>query len=161
MKTLTTAAMALVMPAMLATALPAQAATAYQSATASAETWNNHGRDDHRDRWERGNRGSREWSGGQRYNNYQGDYYGQRQYNQRAYYDEPVSRNTRVWRGEDNRYYCRKSNGTTGLIIGGAAGALLGREIAGRGDNTLGTILGGLGGALLGREVDRGGSRCR
>ncbi|MET0179452.1 MAG: glycine zipper 2TM domain-containing protein [Novosphingobium sp.] len=153
MKILTTAAMALAMPAMLATALPAQAATAYQSEAKSTETWNKHGRHDDRDQ--------REWGGGQRYNTYQGGYYGQRQYNQRAYYDEPVSRNTRVWRGDDNRYYCRKSNGTTGLIIGGAAGALLGRQIAGRGDNTLGTILGGLGGALLGREVDRGGSRCR
>ena len=26
-----------------------------------------------------------------------------------------------VWRGEDGRRYCRRSNGTTGLIIGGAA----------------------------------------
>lgn len=87
-------------------------------------------------------------------------------YNDRRYgrgYDEPVYRNTRTWRGNDGRYYCKKKDGTTGLIIGGAAGALLGREIAGRGDNTLGTILGGVGGALLGREIDRGGSkrRCR
>ena len=67
----------------------------------------------------------------------------------------------RYWRGDDGRYYCRRSNGTTGLLIGGAAGALLGREIAGRGDRTLGAILGAAGGALLGREIDRGGSRCR
>ena len=68
-----------------------------------------------------------------------------------------------MWRGEDGRYYCKKKNGTTGLIIGGAAGALLGREIAGRGDRTLGTILGAAGGALLGRKIDRDGSsrRCR
>jgi len=62
----------------------------------------------------------------------------------------------------DNRYYGRSyqqpvrcKSGTTGTIVGGAAGALLGREIAGRGDRTLGAILGGVGGALLGREVTR------
>jgi uncharacterized protein YcfJ len=80
----------------------------------------------------------------------------------RGYYDEPVYRDTRVWQGRDGRYYCRKKDGTTGLVIGAAAGALLGREVAGRGgDRTLGAILGAAGGALLGREIDRGGSRCR
>lgn len=87
--------------------------------------------------------------------------YNRRGYGQRRYYDEPVYRNTRVWRGNDGRTYCRKKNGTTGLIIGGAAGALLGREIDGGRNRALGTILGAAGGALLGREVDRGGSRCR
>ena len=68
---------------------------------------------------------------------------------------------TRVWRGDDGRYYCRRDNGTTGLIIGAAVGGLAGREIAGRGDRTLGTILGAAGGALLGREIDRDNYRCR
>ena len=73
----------------------------------------------------------------------------------RARYAEPVYDNTRVWRGDDGRVYCRKSDGTTGLIIGGAAGALLGRELAGRGgDRTLGAILGAAGGALLGKSID-------
>lgn len=79
----------------------------------------------------------------------------------RGYYGEPVYRNTRVWRGRDGRYRCRKKDGTTGLIIGGAVGALLGREVDGGYDRSLGTILGAGAGALLGREVDRGGSRCR
>lgn len=74
-------------------------------------------------------------------------------------YAEPVYRDTRVWRGDDGRYYCRKSDGTTGLVIGGAAGALLGRELAGRGDRTLGAILGAAGGALLGKKIDSG-LRC-
>lgn len=77
----------------------------------------------------------------------------------RDYYDEPVYRDTRVWRGRDGRVYCRKRDGTTGLIVGGALGALLGREIDTRGDRTLGTVLGAAGGALLGREIERG--RCR
>lgn len=75
------------------------------------------------------------------------------------YYGEPVYRNTRVWRGRDGRVYCRKRDGTTGLIVGGALGAIVGREIDSRGDRSLGTILGAAGGALLGREIDRG--RCR
>jgi len=34
------------------------------------------------------------------------------------------------WRGKDGQLYCRRTDGTTGMIIGGAAaGALLGREI--------------------------------
>lgn len=75
--------------------------------------------------------------------------------------DERVGRNTRVWRGEDGRAYCRRSDGTTGLLIGGAVGALAGRAVDTRGDRAVGTILGAAGGALLGREIDRGGSRCR
>ena len=79
----------------------------------------------------------------------------------RGYYEEPVYRDTRVWQGNDGRYYCRRKDGTTGLLIGAGVGALLGNEIAGRGDRTLGAILGAAGGALLGREIDRGSSRCR
>ena len=69
----------------------------------------------------------------------------------------------RTWRGRDGRYYCRRSNGTTGLLVGGAAGALLGREIDGGRNRTAGTLIGGVAGALLGREVQRSssGSRCR
>lgn len=75
-------------------------------------------------------------------------------------YDERVSRNTQVWRGNNGQTYCRKQDGTTGLIIGGAVGALLGREIDSRGDRTLGTVLGAAAGALLGNQV-AGGTRCR
>ena len=75
--------------------------------------------------------------------------------------DESVGRDTRVWRGDDGRTYCRRKNGTTGLIIGAGVGALAGREIAGRGDRTIGAILGAAGGGLLGREIDKGRVRCR
>jgi len=74
---------------------------------------------------------------------------------------EPVYRDTRVWQGPEGQVYCQKKDGTTGLIIGGAVGALLGREVDGGYDRTLGTILGGAAGALLGKEVAQGGSRCR
>ena len=35
-------------------------------------------------------------------------------------YVRVLSANDRVYLGRDNRYYCRRSDGTTGLIIGGA-----------------------------------------
>jgi len=95
------------------------------------------------------------------YRGYRNDYRDEYRRGYRRSYDEPVRRSTRVWRGNNGRYYCQKQNGTTGLIIGGAAGALLGRSIDGGRDRTLGTLLGAAGGALLGREIDRGGSRCR
>ncbi|HYD24160.1 MAG TPA: glycine zipper 2TM domain-containing protein [Croceibacterium sp.] len=79
----------------------------------------------------------------------------------RYYEPRRLRASDRVWRGNDGRYYCRRDNGTTGLIIGGAVGALLGREIDGGRERALGTILGAAGGALLGREIDRGGLRCR
>lgn len=55
---------------------------------------------------------------------------------------------------------CQRS-GTTGTIVGGAAGALVGREIDRRGDRMLGTILGAAAGALAGREVERNVIRPR
>ncbi|EXS70162.1 glycine zipper 2TM domain-containing protein [Sphingobium sp. Ant17] len=58
------------------------------------------------------------------------------------------------WRGRDGRTYCRKSNGTTGMIVGGVGGALAGRAIDTRGDRATGTILGAAGGALLGKAID-------
>lgn len=71
------------------------------------------------------------------------------------------NREYREWRGKDGRQYCRRKNGTTGLVIGAAAGGLAGNQIAGRGDKTVGTIIGAAGGALLGREIDKGKRRCR
>lgn len=65
-------------------------------------------------------------------------------------------------RGYDYRQRC--GSGTTGAIVGGAAGALVGREISrggrnryyGRNNGTTGAIIGGAIGALVGREVSRG-----
>jgi hypothetical protein len=64
------------------------------------------------------------------------------------------------WRGSDGRTYCRRPNGTVGLVVGGVAGALVGRAVDTRGDRAVGTILGAGAGALLGREVQRN-RRCR
>ena len=70
--------------------------------------------------------------------------------------------NGKTWRDSQGRLRCRRKNGTTGLIIGGAAGALAGRAIDGGRNRTLGTIAGAAAGALIGREVDKSrGFRCR
>jgi uncharacterized protein YcfJ len=79
----------------------------------------------------------------------------QRRYYRDGNYQGPT------WRGRDGRYHCRRPNGTTGLIIGGAAGALAGRAIDGGRNHTTGTIVGAVAGALVGREVDRNNSRRR
>jgi len=85
-------------------------------------------------------------------------------YDSRGRYVHPhrLSRNDRVWRGNDGRYYCHRDNGTTGLVIGAGAGALLGNELArGSGDRTLATIIGAVGGGLIGQSVDKGNIECQ
>ena len=82
---------------------------------------------------------------------------------QRRYYDRNGNYSGPTWRGRDGRYHCRRSNGTTGLIVGAAGGALIGRSIDGGRNRTAGTVLGAAAGALIGREVQRSRSsrRCR
>jgi len=110
----------------------------------------------------------------QRYGNYDwdrpdpraGGYYADNYYrNDRRYRERRLSGNERIYRGRDGRYYCRRSDGTTGLIVGGIAGGVLGNVIAPGDSKTLGTILGAIGGAAVGAAVDSGGRnddiRCR
>lgn len=66
----------------------------------------------------------------------------------------------REWRGKDGRMYCRKSDGTVGLVVGAAGGALVGRAVDTRGERATGTILGAAAGALIGREL-ASKRRCR
>ena len=85
---------------------------------------------------------------------YDQGYYNQGYSNQRYYGDTYYGRQHR-------RSRCGK--GTTGLIVGGAAGALIGREVTRshnrysyrRNSGTTGAIVGGALGALVGREVAR------
>lgn len=55
---------------------------------------------------------------------------------------------------------CKKSSGTTGMILGAVAGGLLGNVIDGGDRRTLGTLVGAGGGALLGREIEQRTSKC-
>jgi hypothetical protein len=85
----------------------------------------------------------------------------------RYYRDDPqyqergLSQDERVYRGNDGRYYCRRSDGTTGLIVGALAGGVLGNIIAPGGSKTLGTIIGAGGGAIAGSAIDQSSARCR
>ncbi len=91
-----------------------------------------------------------------------GGYDAGRYYRDNSRYSERrLQQNDRVYRGRDGRYYCRRPDGTTGLIIGAAAGGTLGAIIAPGGSEVLGALIGGAAGAVLGREVERGEVRCR
>lgn len=88
-------------------------------------------------------------------------YYADRYYRDGRYYaDRRLTRRDRIYYGSDGRYYCRRSDGTTGLIIGGAVGALIGNQLDRGGSRVAGTLIGGTAGALLGRSIDRGQLRC-
>jgi len=89
-------------------------------------------------------------------------YYADRYYRDGPNYSERVlGPNDRIYVGNDGRYYCRRPDGTTGLIVGGIAGGALGGVIAPGGSSTLGAILGAAGGALAGRAIERDQVRCR
>ena len=93
-----------------------------------------------------------------RYNGYEADRY----YRDGPQYQErSLSENDRLYRGNDGKYYCRRSDGTTGLVVGALAGGVLGDLIAPRGSKTLGTLLGAGGGAIAGSAIDRSQMRCR
>ena len=95
-----------------------------------------------------------------RYNGYYADRYYRSDPRYREY---RLSANDRVYRGQDGRYYCRRSDGTTGLIVGGVGGALVGNVIDGGHNRAAGTLIGGALGALLGKTIDQNNSdiRCR
>lgn len=95
---------------------------------------------------------------------YATDYDASRYYRDDARYQERrLGTNDEVYRGSDGRYYCKRSDGTTGLIVGGVGGGLLGNVLDGGRHRTGGTLIGGALGALLGRSVDQSNSdvRCR
>src|SRR5688572_2827788 len=79
----------------------------------------------------------------------------------RRYRAQRLNRSDWIYRGSDNRYYCRRDDGTTGLIVGGITGGVLGNVIAPGGSKTLGAIIGAGAGALIGRAIDDGDVVCR
>lgn len=97
--------------------------------------------------------------GGHGWHHGHGDRHGHRHWHryERDHHDRYYSERRRYY-SDDRPRRCRSNSGTTGLILGGAAGALLGREVDRYGDRTPGTIIGAGAGALLGREIDR--NRC-
>jgi len=111
-------------------------------------------------RWSR--RGSGYGYGSDGRDPYATDYDASRYYRDDPRYQERrLGANDEVYRGSDGRYYCKRSDGTTGLIVGAAGGALLGRAVDTHGERATGTILGAAAGALIGRSVERSRVRCR
>ena len=91
-----------------------------------------------------------------------GYYYADQYYRDGRYYRERrLTRNDRIYRGRDGRYYCRRPDGTTGLIVGAAVGGLIGNAVDNGRSSLLGTLIGAAAGGALGREVERGSVRCR
>jgi hypothetical protein len=74
-------------------------------------------------------------------------------YRDGAYDPYPLGYNDTVYRGADGRYYCRRRDGTVGLVVGAGVGALLGDRIAPRGSRTIGAIIGGAAGAAAGYSI--------
>jgi len=89
-----------------------------------------------------------------------GYYYADDYYRDGRYYRErQLTYNDRIYRGRDGRYYCRRDDGTTGLIIGAGVGALIGNSLDNGRSSVLGTILGAAAGGAIGREIDRNNNR--
>src|ERR1700712_2672785 len=121
-------------------------------------------------RWSRGgagygnggyNQGGYNQSGRDQYTT---DYDASRYYRDDPRYQERrLSSNDEVYRGSDGRYYCKRNDGTTGLVIGAVGGAVLGNVIDGGRNRAAGTLIGGALGALAGKSIDQNNSdvRCR
>ena len=138
------------------------ASTAVAPVAASAQDYNRGGYDRG---YNNDNRGYRDDNRGYNDGRDNGNYYPERDYRaNRRYRERYLTANDQVYRGHDGRYYCKRNDGTTGLIVGGAGGALLGSAVAPGGSGLLGALIGGAGGALLGKSIDqngRNGYRCR
>ncbi|HEX7849671.1 MAG TPA: glycine zipper 2TM domain-containing protein [Sphingomonas sp.] len=93
-----------------------------------------------------------------RYNGYYADQY---YVDNPRYRERRLSRNDRVYAGRDGRYYCRRSDGTTGLVVGGIAGGALGAALTSGRSEPLGILLGAAAGAAVGSAVDKDNVRCR
>lgn len=123
--------------------------------------WNN----GDRGQWNNGNIQYRGWSGQDRrwgrddwrHQGWPAD----RFYRQGNYRPRYLGYNDQIWGGYDGRYYCRRSDGTTGLIVGGIAGGVLGSALSPGRNTTLGALIGGGLGAVIGSSIDRDRIVCR
>lgn len=68
-------------------------------------------RDRREDRWDRRNDRNTYWDAARYYRR-----------DDRRYRPRRLYRSDLIYRGSDNRYYCRRDDGTTGLVLGGIAG---------------------------------------
>jgi hypothetical protein len=91
-----------------------------------------------------------------------GGYYADRYYvDDPRYQERRLAENDRIYVGQDGRYYCRRSDGTTGLVVGGIAGGALGAALTSGRSEVLGVLLGAAAGAAAGSAIERNNVRCR
>jgi hypothetical protein len=153
--------------AMAASAVPAAAFD--DDRRGNKREWQQDRRDDRRDEKQARReyrQDARDWQRGRSYSYNRPDpryngYYADNYYRGGNYAPARLGVNDRVYRGNDNRYYCRRRDGTTGLIVGALGGGVLGNVIAPGGSKTLGSIIGGGLGAVLGNSIDRNNVTCR
>ena len=94
----------------------------------------------------------------------EGNYDPSRYYrNDPRYQERVLGPDDRVYAGTDGRYYCKRNDGTTGLIAGAVGGGVLGNLIDGGHSRGVGTILGAIAGGVVGKSVDQNNAqvRCR
>jgi hypothetical protein len=92
------------------------------------------------------------------------DYDAARDYRAGSYQPYQMSASDQAYRGSDGRYYCKRKDGSTGLILGAAGGGILGNVIDGGRNRIAGTLIGGALGALAGKSIDQNsgtGYTCR
>lgn len=123
--------------------------------------WKNDKRGKNGNGWGPGGRPANDWRYSRDGWNRQGWHAEQFYVNDGRYRQRYLGANDQVYRGYDNRYYCRRSDGTTGLIIGGLTGGTLGNVLAPGGSKVLGSIIGGSLGAVIGNSIDRNRIVCR
>lgn len=124
--------------------------------------WDRRDNGPQRDNWRSRDRNVRNWRNYD-YNRFERGaprYYADNYY-RGGYQPIRVTRQTRIYRGNNGNYYCRRNDGTTGLIVGAALGGVLGNGLSNGNSGLLGTLLGAGAGGLLGREIDRGNVNCR
>jgi hypothetical protein len=128
-------------------------------------------RNGYRDGWRAENRRDgwrgQTWRGsnnGYRYDdrgNWNGNWNGNSNYRYPTWRGASVNGSAPYWWGNNGQVYCRRQDGTAGLIVGALAGGTLGNVIAREGDKRLGSVIGGTLGAVLGNELAKGNVRCR
>ena len=94
---------------------------------------------------------------------YDPNYDASQHYREGQYQERTLAPDDRVYAGKDGQYYCKRSDGTTGLIVGAAGGGILGNVIDGGHSRTAGTLIGAAIGALAGKSIDQNNAniRCR
>ncbi len=91
-----------------------------------------------------------------------GFFYPEDHYRDGRYYPQRrIGHRDRIYRGRDGRYYCRRVDGSTGVIVGEDVDRLLGEAAAPGQSRVIGEVPGAGPYGALSLRIDRGAVRCR